>query len=236
MLLRILIPQPPPHTLAPQLREYLALRHPALLASPRGASRAAAAAALAARAEAEAALAASASWPLADLAAAAQQLAAARELSAGEVELASANLAALRAPGGPRHVWYGDPLLSTPEQRHCVQVRARAWVGAPTRAWARRRLACQLLPPSCPSTRVPLLARYSPPTGLHLQSYEAAEDLLADQQRQDWSLFEHAGQLVCRDVEGWQVRPPAGRLAGWLGWAGQGAGGLGGLGETSGRL
>lgn len=37
------------------------------------------------------------------------------------------------------------------------------------------------------------------------QSYEAAEDLVADQQRQDWSLFEYAGQLVCRDVEGWQA-------------------------------
>jgi hypothetical protein len=32
------------------------------------------------------------------------------------------------------------------------------------------------------------------------------EDLLLDQQRQDWSMFEYAGQQVCREVEGWQVR------------------------------
>lgn len=31
------------------------------------------------------------------------------------------------------------------------------------------------------------------------------EALLVEQQRQDWSMFEYAGQLVCRDVEGWQV-------------------------------
>ena len=33
------------------------------------------------------------------------------------------------------------------------------------------------------------------------------EELLSEQQRQDWSMFEYSGQLVCRDVEGWQVRP-----------------------------
>lgn len=35
------------------------------------------------------------------------------------------------------------------------------------------------------------------------------EVLLVEQQRQDWSMFEYAGQLVCRDVEGWQVRARA---------------------------
>jgi hypothetical protein len=31
------------------------------------------------------------------------------------------------------------------------------------------------------------------------------EQLLVDQQRQDWGMFLYGGQMVCRDVEGWQV-------------------------------
>lgn len=41
------------------------------------------------------------------------------------------------------------------------------------------------------------------------------EALLVEQQRGDWTMFEYAGQLVCRDVEGWQVR---------RGWERQGGG------------
>lgn len=60
---------------------------------------------------------------LAELQAAAAQLVASRDLSAAEAELAGANLVLLGGEGGPRHVWYGDPLLSTSEQRHSVEVR-----------------------------------------------------------------------------------------------------------------
>ena len=43
------------------------------------------------------------------------------------------------------------------------------------------------------------------------------EKSLSEQQRQDWSMFEYSGQLVCRDVEGWQVRRlRALRQAGYL--------------------
>ena len=66
-----------------------------------------------------------------------QQLLASKDLSAAEVELAAANLALLMPvdgkaaagaagvgqPAGPRHVWYGDPLLSTSDTRHSVRVR-----------------------------------------------------------------------------------------------------------------
>lgn len=147
--------------LCPQLRAYLALKHPGL-GSPEGG------------ADADAALAASAGMTLAELGAAAQALAGARDLSAAEAELAAANLALVQAPwgggegpaavgdgpaaAGPTHVWYGDPLLSSGESRHSVG------------------------------------------------GYAAMEALLVEQQRQDWSMFEYAGQLVCRDVEGWQVR------------------------------
>lgn len=87
-------------------------------------------------------LAASAAWTLADLAAAAQQLAASRDLSTAEAELAAANLALLQAGGSGeagegssgstaqrRHVWYGDPLLSTGETRHSVEVRRTCVLG-----------------------------------------------------------------------------------------------------------
>ncbi|KAL4433793.1 hypothetical protein ABPG75_000234 [Micractinium tetrahymenae] len=151
------------------IREYLALKF-----DPNAAQPADGGAALG-----DAQLAASASLPLRELQAAVAQLAASRDLSAAEAELANANLALLEPAGSAagvaagaahgaggsgsggeqrrRHVWYGDPLLSTSDSRHSVA------------------------------------------------GYSEMEELLVEHQRQDRSMFEYAGQLVCRDVEGWQA-------------------------------
>ena len=109
-----------------QIRDYLALKYDLNATNPDGGAT-----------SADAQLAASASTPLKDLQAAMQQLLASKDLSAAEVELAAANLALLMPvdgkaaagaagvgqPAGPRHVWYGDPLLSTSDTRHSVRVR-----------------------------------------------------------------------------------------------------------------
>lgn len=130
------------HLLLRQIREYLNLKHAGLSEDPRPAvvqSTGSLQAYHASIAEdsADGQLADSAAWTLADLAAAAQQLAANRDLSTAEAELAAANLALLQGGGSSgaaeeggsgggaaqrRHVWYGDPLLSTSETRHSVEV------------------------------------------------------------------------------------------------------------------
>ena len=250
-----------------QIREYLALKcgqSNAAAAAAAAAGGGGGDAAAAAEATADERLAASASWTLAELAAAVQQLAASKDLGAAEAELAGANLALLQGGGeggegggggsssgvARRHVWYGDPLLSTSETRHSVEVRrcrgrrAGYWergcwacsgsVGGPAGGAGRAMAApaactlCRLLHMTChapPPPADPRAARCSPraavtphpplvpfsfpsqpPTPSPIQQgYEAMEALLAEQQRQDWSMFEYAGQLVCRDVEGWQV-------------------------------
>lgn len=82
---------------------------------------------------------------LRELQAAATQLAASRDLSAAEAELANANLALLMPAGSAadappegssggerqrRHVWYGDPLLNSSDSRHSVAVsRGRLFGG-----------------------------------------------------------------------------------------------------------
>ena len=206
-----------------QIRDYLAFKYDLNATSPHGGAT-----------SADAQLAASASMPLKDLQAAMQQLLASKDLSAAEAELAAANLALLMpadakaaAAGavgggqaaGPRHVWYGDPLLSTSDARHSVEVRFDAgwlagWLAgrqAGRQTWCRLlllrpgwvwQLGHALLP--CPSLL--LLPLILPCTSGCLQGYGEMEKLLLEQQRQDWSMFEYSGQLVCRDVEGWQVR------------------------------
>lgn len=120
----------------------------------------------AAASAAAAALAASASMSLSELAASVAQLAASRDLSPGEAELAASNLA-LAGATPPCHVWYGDPLLSSGEAQHSVE------------------------------------------------SYDAMEAVLLEQQRADWSMFDYAGNVVRREVEGWKVRA---RWAWWCVW------------------
>ena len=110
-----------------QIRDYLALKYNLDATNPDGSAT-----------SADAQLAASASTPLKDLQAATQQLLASKDLSVAEAELAAANLALLMPvdgkvaaagasdggrPAGLRHVWYGDPLLSTSDSRHIVKVR-----------------------------------------------------------------------------------------------------------------
>ncbi len=125
-----------------QIREYLSLKHAGLAEDPRPAIAPPSGSIQAYHASiaedsADGQLAASAAWTLADLSAAAQQLVASRDLSAPEAELAAANLALLQGGGSGntaeegssggaaqrQHVWYGDPLLSTGETRHSVEVR-----------------------------------------------------------------------------------------------------------------
>lgn len=123
-------PGNPPPPVSCQIREYLALKLDPSEVQPGG----------------DAQLAASASLALRELQAAVAQLAASRDLSAAEAELANANLALLVSAGGApdagsaaaqgvsggeqqrRHVWYGDPLLSSSDSRHSVAVRRREGV------------------------------------------------------------------------------------------------------------
>ena len=151
-------------------------------------------------APADAALAASASMPLHELRASVAALAASRDLSPAEAELAAANLALLQpdhsadgsgdAEGGSggggggarrrRHVWYGDPLLSTSEARHRVEVRAGE--EACRRGWL-CSLDCKRVQPRVTAVQqAPFLC--VPPRG------NSAVDacVLAAQERQDRSL------------------------------------------------
>ncbi|KAL4853977.1 Inactive ubiquitin carboxyl-terminal hydrolase 53 [Chlorella vulgaris] len=157
---------------AGRLRQYLACKHQGLNSSSEDVARAA-----------DIELALSASLPFRHLRSAVHHLAQIKELPASEAELALANLTLLNqlaeasaaataaataatADGEavvvphsnmPPSVWYGDPLLSTSNSRHCVE------------------------------------------------GYAEMEQLLVDQQRQDWGMFLYGGQMVCRDVEGWQA-------------------------------
>lgn len=122
---------------AGRLRQYLARRHQGLNSSSEDVARAA-----------DIELALSASLPFRHLRSAVHHLAQIKELPASEAELALANLTLLNqlaeasaaataaataatADGEavvvphsnmPPSVWYGDPLLSTSNSRHCVEV------------------------------------------------------------------------------------------------------------------
>eukprot|EP00887_Chlorella_sp_A99_P005124 scaffold25.g5124.t1 len=164
---------------AAAIREYLHRKLDGLAAAQQAqqaaahAAHAAAVAAPAAAAEAaEAAtrlLCETARMPLRALAGAVQALAAARELTPAEADLAAANLRRLAGGGEggePAHVWYADLAL----------VGGGAGAGAAGDAGSKAEA----------------------------KGYAEMERALMEQQRQNWQLFDAAGQLVCRDVEGWQ--------------------------------
>ena len=161
-----------------QIREFLRLKYPPETAA--AASTTAASSSLGAAVDAQ--LAASISWPLADLPAVSQQLLACKDLSAADAELAVANLALLLPGSGAG----GGAVVAHDHAPPLSSMRQHVWYGDP------------LLTSSGSDSSSGICHSVA-------GGYAAMETLLIEGQRQDWSAFEHAGQLVCRDVEGWRA-------------------------------
>ena len=135
--------------------------------------------------------------PLSQLGTAVAQLASSRELTPADAELATANLRRLQGKEE------GEG-----EQRH-------VWYGDTPPI-----LGSSTVSSSMSSSGLAIEVKHE------ARGYDEMEQLLMEQQRHDWQMFDHAGQLVCRDVEGWQsvvstllTRPVGSLLAARLGGA-----------------